>query len=260
LYFVIPGRRKGGVAYIVEGMATGCSVHEATGQSVVVAFSSGKLPAVAAELRKRFPDREIIVAGDQGNGSGKAVEAARMIGGKVVLPVMPDGTAGSDFNDVHAAAGLDEVARQLQQAAPPVEPIAEQGTVAETAPQAATESVISDGWQEPLLFEEIRTPEIPTSILSGWLRSFVEALAATTQTPPAMAVMMALATVAACVQKRFQVARTPDHIEPLSLWTVTGMPPASRKPRLKMHSPRQLQHGSGSRKSQAGRNGRGLLQ
>jgi len=156
-----------------------------------------------------------------------------MIGGKVVLPVMPDGTAGSDFNDVHAAAGLDEVARQLQQAAPPVEPIAEQGTVAETAPQAATESVISDGWQEPLLFEEIRTPEIPTSILSGWLRSFVEALAATTQTPPAMAVMMALATVAACVQKRFQVARTPDHIEPLSLWTVTGMPPASRKTAIK---------------------------
>jgi len=49
-------------------------VHEATGQSVVVAFSSGKLPAVAAELRKRFPDREIIVAGDQATAAARPLK------------------------------------------------------------------------------------------------------------------------------------------------------------------------------------------
>ena len=41
--------------------------------------------------------------------------------------------------------------------------------------------------------------------------------------------MIALAVVAACVQKRFQVARTPEHIEPLAVWTATGLPPANRK-------------------------------
>lgn len=167
LYHVIPGKSKGGTVYCVEGWATGCSVHEGTGQSVVVAFSSGKLPAVAAELRKRFPDREIIIAGDEGNGSSKAIEAARLIGGKVILPVMPDGTAGTDFNDVHAAAGLDEVTRQLQQAAPPVGPIPEPCPVAEAAPQAATESV-PDSMTEaverlarlsPLAYDKVRKEE-----------------------------------------------------------------------------------------------------
>jgi putative DNA primase/helicase len=147
LYHVIRGTNTGPL-YIVEGYATGLSVHEATGASVVIAFSSGKLPAVAAVLRDRFPDREIIIAGDQGNGSSKATEAALKIGGKVVFPVMPEGATGTDFNDLHQAAGLGEVARQLATAALPVpaetvsvvEPIQGQGPNAETQPQATTEN------------------------------------------------------------------------------------------------------------------------
>jgi len=41
--------------------------------------------------------------------------------------------------------------------------------------------------------------------------------------------MMGIAVVAACIQKRFKVARTPEHIELLSIWTVTALPPANRK-------------------------------
>ncbi len=119
LYHVIRGTNTGPL-YIVEGYATGLSVHEASGASVIVAFSSGKLPAVATVLRDRFPDREIIIAGDTGNGSSKATEAALKISGKVVFPAMSEGTTGTDWNDVHTAAGLDEVARQLTTAALPV--------------------------------------------------------------------------------------------------------------------------------------------
>lgn len=86
-----------------------------------------------------------------------------------------------------------------------------------------------DTWPQPVLFGEISTPDIPPSLLPGWLGEYAAAVAYNTQTPPAMSVMMALATVAACVQKRFQVARSPEHIEPLALWTVTALPPASRK-------------------------------
>lgn len=84
-------------------------------------------------------------------------------------------------------------------------------------------------WPDPILFGEIATPDIQASILPGWLGDYAAAVATTTQTPPGMSVMMALAVVAACIQKRFQVARTPGHIEPLALWTATALPPASRK-------------------------------
>lgn len=90
LFLVLTGDNAAPL-YIVEGYATACSVHEATGASVAVAFSSGRLPAVAAVLRERLPDREIVIAGDTGNGSSKATEAARLIGGKVVFPTMPEG-------------------------------------------------------------------------------------------------------------------------------------------------------------------------
>lgn len=236
LYHVIRGTNTGPL-YIVEGYATGLSVYEATGASVVVAFSSGKLPAVAAVMRDRFPDREIIIAGDTGNGSSKATEAALKTGRKVTFPVMPEGATGTDWNDVHAAAGLDEVARQLATAALPVsveavsvvEPIQGQGPDAETQPQAEPASTQSEPWPEPIPFGEIQTPEIPCSILPGWLGEYAAAVTENTQTPAGMSAMMALAVVAACCQKRFKVARTPEHVEPLSIWPVTALPPANRK-------------------------------
>lgn len=112
LFHVIDGTDTGPV-YVVEGWATGCSVHEATGATVVVAFSSGKLAAVARVLQDRYAGRGIVIAGDTGNGSEKATEAARLIGGKVVFPTMSCGADGTDFNDLHQSAGLEEAARQL---------------------------------------------------------------------------------------------------------------------------------------------------
>lgn len=192
LYHVIRGTNTGPL-YIVEGYATGLSVHEATGASVVVAFSSGKLPAVAAVLRDRFPDREIIIAGDTGNGSSKATEAARMIGGKVVFPVMPEGTTGTDWNDVHTTAGLDEVARQLATAALPVpaeavsvaESIPEPCPDAETQPQATAEIPLNPIRAEverlarlsPLEYDKVRKEEAAAlGVRPGTLDAEVKAM------------------------------------------------------------------------------------
>jgi len=84
--------------------------------------------------------------------------------------------------------------------------------------------------ESPLLFDEIDTPEISSELLPSWLGDFVGAVARNTQTPPAMAVMMALSTVATCAAKRFEAAPHGDgYSKPLNLWTATAMPPASRK-------------------------------
>lgn len=50
--------------YVVEGYATGCSVHEATGAPVVVAFNAGNLDSVTATVRKKYDQAKVVIAGD----------------------------------------------------------------------------------------------------------------------------------------------------------------------------------------------------
>ncbi len=85
-------------------------------------------------------------------------------------------------------------------------------------------------WEEPLMFGQTTTPDIPATILPGWLGDYVGAVSATAKTPPGMAVMLALSTVSTCLQKKFIVfPRGTDYHEPVNIWTVTSLPPSSRK-------------------------------
>lgn len=82
----------------------------------------------------------------------------------------------------------------------------------------------------PFLFDETETPEIPSGLLPGWLGEYVEAVSRSTQTPLAMAALLGLSVVATCAAKRFIVEpQRSGYTEPLNIWTVTAMPPASRK-------------------------------
>ena len=86
------------------------------------------------------------------------------------------------------------------------------------------------GWESPIPFDQIETPEIQTSSLPSWLGDYARAVSENTQTPPGMAVMIGLAAIATCVQKRFVVSPYgDDYVEPLSIWTATILPPATRK-------------------------------
>ncbi|MDP3797408.1 MAG: DUF927 domain-containing protein [Polaromonas sp.] len=106
------------VLLVAEGYATAASLHEATGHPVAVAFDAGNLVHVAKALRKLFPSALLVLCGDDdvqtsartGHNPGreKATAAARAVHGPAVFPEpLPDG--GSDFNDLHQAAGLEAV-------------------------------------------------------------------------------------------------------------------------------------------------------
>lgn len=82
---------------------------------------------------------------------------------------------------------------------------------------------------EPVMFGELETPAIPAEMLPEPLASYVQAVANHTQTPTAMAAMLALSVIATAVQKRFEVLIKPDYTESLSLWTLVALPPGSRK-------------------------------
>lgn len=105
---------------VAEGLATGASLHEATGLPVAVAFDAYNLSAVGERLRGAYPDIPLTFCADndygQTNNPGVryAQSAAELTGGKVIIPTFNDedkkkwkGQKGpSDFNDMAALRGL----------------------------------------------------------------------------------------------------------------------------------------------------------
>lgn len=122
-----------GPLVIAEGYATAASVHEATGLATVAAMNAGNLKVVAEALRRKWTDRDLIIAADNdaftapGNvGVEKAREAARAVGARLAVPSFKDNaTKPTDFNDLHALEGIAEVKRQVEGAAVPKESDAE---------------------------------------------------------------------------------------------------------------------------------------
>ncbi|RZU46823.1 putative DNA primase/helicase [Fluviicoccus keumensis] len=134
-FFLIPGGESqplGDMSRLLmcEGYATGASLHEATGRPVAVAFDSGNLLAVAQGLRQTHPAAALVICADNdtrtpGNpGLRKAQEAARAVNGLLAVPVFADPQSGTDFNDLHRAAGIEAVKAALEQAAAPDAPAA----------------------------------------------------------------------------------------------------------------------------------------
>ena len=91
------------VLVIGEGYATAGTLAQTLGFATVAAFDSGNLLPVATALHEKFPEKPVIIAGDDDKhleitqginpGRSKAKEAARAVGGKVLLPIFAPGEA-----------------------------------------------------------------------------------------------------------------------------------------------------------------------
>lgn len=118
------GKEPGKPLLVCEGMATGLSLREATGNPVLVAFDCGNLMAVATIAREIYPQREIIVCADndcqtEGNpGITAATAAAKAIGALIAIPPTHEGKP-TDFNDLAAWRGLDAVRIAIESATQP---------------------------------------------------------------------------------------------------------------------------------------------
>lgn len=116
--------------YIAEGYATGATIHELTGETVSVAFNVGNLRTIAEQARELWPDRPIIIAGDndQGNtlrtfpdgrplpniGAIKAQEAAQAVNGIAVIPPDAASPRNVDWNDHMQTVGKDQAMRDFK--------------------------------------------------------------------------------------------------------------------------------------------------
>lgn len=121
------------VIIIGEGYATAKSLSEGAGMATVAAFDSGNLEKVALAMRERYPDKPIIVAGDDDHsleskppfinvGKEKAKAAAKAVGGEAILPIFAPGEKEgehgaklTDFNDLaqKSVLGREAVGRQV---------------------------------------------------------------------------------------------------------------------------------------------------
>jgi putative DNA primase/helicase len=123
---------KAPAVIIAEGYATAASLRDGAGFGTVCAFDAGNMPSVAKALSERFPDKPIILAGDENSigrdgktvtvGRDKAEQAAAEVGGTTMFPVFRStGTAGkgkTDFNDManEDAHGREAVSRHVRAA------------------------------------------------------------------------------------------------------------------------------------------------
>jgi len=217
-YFAIKGAV--GPLYIAEGLATGLSIREAAGQTVLCAFYTGNLEHVAAYARQKYPERELVLCADDdhatdGNpGVNKATAAALAVGASLALPSFKEpldaqGKARTDFNDLHQAEGLDVVRGQLAGASKPV---------------AVAEAPI-----QPVSFDTPNVPDVDPALLPPILGEFCEAVAEGLQVPFELVLINALSCVAVAGQRKFKVQVRPDYTEPVNIYALAALPPGERK-------------------------------
>ena len=113
---------------IAEGYATAATITKVIGYSTVSAFDSGNLKSVAKSLSEMFPNKPIIIAGDddlrleekQGinPGRSKAIDAANSVSGVAIFPTFAPGENKklTDFNDLvnQSKLGKDAGERQIK--------------------------------------------------------------------------------------------------------------------------------------------------
>lgn len=120
-----------GPILFAEGWATARDLNEQTGLATVACFNANNLEAVAREYRARYPDRALVIAGDNDHmkeaeidpvtnepkpnvGKTKAIAAAQAVDGYALLPSFPVGARGSDWNDLRRVRGAAEQMQQLR--------------------------------------------------------------------------------------------------------------------------------------------------
>ncbi|MBQ0721638.1 MAG: DUF3987 domain-containing protein [Gammaproteobacteria bacterium] len=200
---------------IAEGFATGATIHQATSYPVVIAFNAGNLEPVATYMRPKFPDIPIIICADDdidtdGNpGVAKATIAAQIIGASVALPVFGDQRPNgvTDFNDMAASVGFDEVAAAINSA-----------------------RNANDSWPTPeSLLSKIEPEDYPLSALPEIVGRAVAEVLDFTKAPVPLVASSALAALSLAIQAHTDVKRAEKLSGPTGLFLLTIADSGERK-------------------------------
>jgi uncharacterized protein DUF3987 len=82
---------------------------------------------------------------------------------------------------------------------------------------------------DPISLDDPLLPDLPPGIFPESSERFIDAVAVSTETPRGLAAMMEIGTIAAAVQRKYEVEVEPGYSEPLSLWVLPILPSGHRK-------------------------------
>jgi putative DNA primase/helicase len=240
-YFLIG--EYGGTLCIAEGYATACSIHEATGHAVAVAFNAGNLEPVARSLRSKFPEARLILCADddqrtEGNpGLTKAQTSAQAVSGWLAGPDFTGcdlSTEPTDFNDLHRLRSAEAVKQAIGAAiavdVPECQPAPDNAAASDYASPDASDARGIGQWEQPVLFGRNVTPEIPPELLPGIFGEYAAALADGLQVSPTMPTLFALSVLSLALQRKFVVSpHGDDYTEPCCIWAAILADSGERK-------------------------------
>jgi putative DNA primase/helicase len=107
--------------YIVEGFATGASVHLASSEATAVTFGIKNIEPVIEVLKKKYPYSPLIICGDL-TDMKETQEYAKKHNIKAIFPKfnanLPGEGKNKDWNDLHVNEGIDVVRQQLDEQKP----------------------------------------------------------------------------------------------------------------------------------------------
>jgi putative DNA primase/helicase len=118
-----PKNNDSPVVVIAEGYATAGTLAQHGKVPALAAYDSGNLLAVAKSIRERWPDKAIVIAGDDDHrlennpGLDKALAAAEAVAGVAIFPNFSAEQRAkglTDFNDL-AIRNPEVVSRQLDE-------------------------------------------------------------------------------------------------------------------------------------------------
>lgn len=228
-YFSIGNPKDASALCIAEDVATGATIHAATGYPVAVAFCASNLQAVSQTMRDKFPDLPLIICADDDQmaedypGLTKAKEAAKAVGATVAIPDFGRNRPekATDFNDMAALSGLESVKRAIANAIPPAtggEPVrvdAAHGDSAWPEPQPMTAKI------EPLAY--------PLDALPATIRAAVDEVAGYVKAPIPLVASSALTALSLATQAQIDVRRDEVLSGPVSLFVLTIAESGERK-------------------------------
>ena len=234
---------------IAEGFATCATIHEATGFSVIAAFTAGNILPVAKLMRERFPDATITIAADddfktemeRGFNPGllAANKAAEAVGAIVAAPLFDranDGDAPSDWNDFAASYGNDAVKDAFQAAHASVHAgavdtdriAAVLGSLRQSNGSMPNAKVAEA--PRPLFRELAAATPYPVDALGSILALAASAIVDRVQCPDALATQSVLAAASLAVQAHADVEiPATGHVKPISLFMVSVAASGERK-------------------------------
>lgn len=88
---------------------------------------------------------------------------------------------------------------------------------------------IDTEWEDPVLFDEFRVEDIPSSILPEPYREYSSALSHAMEIPSAMTVAGIFGAVSAAVSHKFYVSPKPGWNEPINVYFAVAIEPGNLK-------------------------------